>query len=118
MPPASVLTTILETHRKSIITLVIVAACFLFLYNLGSKPFWDYDEATYAMVTVDTLQTGQPWTLYIQPNAWFEKPPLYFWMSMVLDRVIHHPELSYRLTAALAGIASILLTMLIVFEIR
>src|SRR5262249_44204524 len=110
--------TILQRHAKSIAAAILVVACFLFLFNLGAKPFWDYDEATYAMVIKDTLHSGQPLTLRLEPNTWFEKPPLIFWTSAIADSVFHHPEFSYRLTAAIAGIVSVLLVMLILYEIR
>jgi 4-amino-4-deoxy-L-arabinose transferase-like glycosyltransferase len=112
------LATILQRHAKSIAALILVAACFLFFFNLGAKPFWDYDEAIYAGVVKDTLQTGQNLTLHLGPNTWFEKPPLIFWLSMVFDALFRHPEFSYRLTAAIAGIISIILVMLIAYEIR
>jgi 4-amino-4-deoxy-L-arabinose transferase-like glycosyltransferase len=60
MPALPSIDTLLEDYRKSIAAFILLATCFLFLYNLGAKPFWDYDEATYAMVAKDTLATGQP----------------------------------------------------------
>ena len=96
---------------------VVVAASLMFLYRLGDKPFWDYDEAIYANVVIDTLHSGDLLTLHSGSEPWFEKPPLYFWTSIGFDTVFHHPEFSYRLTAALAAIASIILTMLITYEL-
>jgi 4-amino-4-deoxy-L-arabinose transferase-like glycosyltransferase len=98
-------------------TAVISFSLFLFIFQLGTKPFWDYDEAIYANVIYDTLQSGAVLTLQRDGQPWFQKPPLVFWTSMAIDRVFHHPELSYRLTAALAGIASIVFVMLIVYEV-
>jgi 4-amino-4-deoxy-L-arabinose transferase-like glycosyltransferase len=118
MQVPSPINTILEDPRKSIALLVIGAALCLFLFNLGLKPFWDYDEATYANVTRDTLETGQILTLHWNNVVWFEKPPLYFWLSMAAETVLHHPESSYRLTAAIAGVLSVILVMLITYEMR
>lgn len=96
---------------------VILAAAILFLLNLGEKPFWDYDEAIYANVIHDTVQSGNNVTPHLAGEPWFEKPPLLFWLSMAADDIFHQPEFSYRLTAALAGIISIGLTMLITYEV-
>ncbi len=96
---------------------VVFVASFAFLYRLGEKPFWDYDEAIYANVIRDTVASGDVLTLKTGQDVFFDKPPLYFWTSMAADTVFHHPEFSYRLTAALAGIGSVILAMLISYEL-
>lgn len=96
--------------------LVLVSACML-LFQLGEKPFWDYDEAIYANVIQDTVSSGDISTLRQAGNPWFEKPPLVFWTSIAADSVFHNPEFSYRLTAALAEVLSIILVLLITYEL-
>jgi len=48
-------------------------------------------------------------------NPWFDKPPLYFWSAIAIEKVIPDKEFAYRLPSALSGILSIILTMLIVY---
>jgi 4-amino-4-deoxy-L-arabinose transferase-like glycosyltransferase len=96
---------------------VIIASLALFFFQLGAKPFWDYDEAIYANVVHDTLQSGDFLTPHFGDGPWFEKPPLSFWLSIEINKVFHNPEFSYRLTAAMAGILSVIMVMLIAYEI-
>jgi 4-amino-4-deoxy-L-arabinose transferase-like glycosyltransferase len=96
---------------------VVIASLALFFFQLGAKPFWDYDEALYANVIQDTLQSGDLLTLKSHGQPYFDKPPLSFWLSVGIDSVFHHPEFSYRLTAAVSGILSIALVMLITYEL-
>lgn len=97
-------------------TLVLALAGFLFILNLGAKPLWDYDEAIFANIIHDTQTSNDPLTLHWRGTPMFEKPPLSFWLGMEADSVFHDPEFSYRLTAAVAGVLSVLLVMLITFE--
>lgn len=96
---------------------IITLSSFSFLYQLGSRPFVDYDEAIYAQVLHDTEASKQALTLQYFNNPWFEKPPLYFWASIVAHKIFPTPEFAYRLPSALAGIACVLLTLLILLEV-
>jgi hypothetical protein len=53
------LTTWLETHRillASILAFIVLTfSAYLLLYKLGKEPLQDYDEATYAEVTSESL---------------------------------------------------------------
>ena len=96
---------------------VLVASTFLFLFQLNARPFWDYDEAIFAQVNRETVQSENPLILHYLGKPFFEKPPLYFWLGIATDKIFNQPELSYRLPAALFGILSILLVMLITFAV-
>ena len=92
-------------------------AAALFLFNLGGEAFFDYDEATYARVTVETLESSDLMTLRLLDRPWFEKPPLYFWLSMLAGEIFPTVEFAYRFPSALAGIASVILAMLIAYHL-
>ena len=96
---------------------VLCVAFFLFLFNLQSGAFWDYDEGIYAQVIHDTLETGNLVTLHDMGSGWFEKPPAIFWAAMAAGSVIHTKEFAYRLPSALMGIIAILLVMLIAYSL-
>lgn len=109
--------TVKDTLWSAAIAALLLAACMLLFYRLGDSPFWDYDEAIYANVIHDTQASGEIGTLSIGGRSWFEKPPLYFWASMGAETLMHSPEWSYRITAALAGLACLIFTMLAAWEI-
>lgn len=109
------------TDKKTGITLcffVLFLSIILFFINLGGPAFLDYDGATYAKVISDTESSGEILTLKWNDGPWFEKPPLYFWLSMGVNKIISDVEFAYRFSSALAGILSILLVMLITFRLR
>lgn len=99
------------------ISLIIAITSFIYLFQLGQGAFIDYDEATYAEVTQDTLASGNILTLQEFGQTWFEKPPLYIWSAMAAGDFIQTRELAYRLPAALSGILSIVLVMLITYSV-
>jgi len=93
---------------------VIILASFLYLFRLDTLPLNDYDEATYAQVTRDTLASENLLTLSYFSEPWFEKPPLYFWSAMVTTRVFGQTEFAYRLPSALMAIVVIAMLWLLV----
>lgn len=97
--------------------LLVIGASVLFFYDLGTGALQDYDEAIYAQVIHDTLASDNVITLHKGALPWFEKPPLYFWISMFMGTFIQDPELAYRVGSALAGIASVILVMLILHSL-
>lgn len=97
-----------------LLILLMIFVSFFYLWNLGHLPITAYDESIYAQVTRDTMESGQILTLKHFDQNWFEKPPLYFWLSMPLLKIFGDTELAYRLISALSAIAAILLCFLLV----
>ncbi|MBU1202788.1 glycosyltransferase family 39 protein [Patescibacteria group bacterium] len=100
-------------HYLPLIFIISFAYCFYF-WQLGSLPITAYDESIYAQVTRDTLNSGQIMTLKHMGNNWFEKPPLYFWLSMPMVKIFGDTEIAYRIISALSAIFSVLLIFLII----
>ncbi len=104
-----------KTWRKILLPagLILVALLF-FLFELNRHPLVDYDEATYARVTLDTLKSGQVLSLKLSDHFWFEKPPLYFWLAMVSVKIFGTSEFVFRLPSVLLAILALWLVFLIV----
>jgi len=64
----------------------------------------NWDEAIYAEVAKEILQSRDWLTLHWQHFDWFEKPPLMFWITSVFFRVFGVSEFSARAVSALAGV--------------
>src|SRR3989339_1647500 len=96
---------------------VLIIASFFYLWQLNKFPLTDYDEATYAQVTRDTLESGDILTLKRFDKNWFEKPPLYFWMAMASTSVFGTDEFAYRLPSAFMAILGIAVLWLLVKKI-
>jgi len=83
---------------------VVVAAAVVLFYGLGIPAFKNWDEAIYAEVAKEILQSGNWITLHWQHANWFEKPPLTFWITAVFFRLFGVNELAARAVSALAGV--------------
>ena len=92
------------------ITLILISS-FFSLYKLGSTPLIDYDEATYAQVLKESIARENYLSFTYLQNNWFEKPPLYFWLSTVSVKIFGMNEFAMRAPAALF----IILTSSLVF---
>lgn len=84
--------------------LVIVTAAVVLFYRLGDPALKNWDEAIYAEVAKEILQTREWVTLHWQHFNWFEKPPLTFWIMGGLFRLFGVNECSARAVSALAGV--------------
>jgi len=73
-------------------------------YRLGDPALKNWDEAIYAEVAKEILQTGDWITLHWQHAEWLEKPPLTFWVISGLFRLFGVSEFSARAASALAGV--------------
>src|SRR6202012_708036 len=95
---------------------LLASACLLF-YKLGAEPFQDYDEATYAEVTTESLASHNYLTFTYNYQPYFNKPPLWFWLMDASKSAIGDNELRNRLPSALSGLALILVLIVIVYAV-
>lgn len=56
-----------------------------------------WDEAWYAQVSREMLQTGDWLTLHWNYEPWFHKPPLFFWATASIFKLLGQTEFSARL---------------------
>lgn len=97
-------------QSKYLLPIIILLSLFLYAWQLNKLPLTAYDEAVYAQVTQDTLASDDILTLKYFNNNWFEKPPLYFWLTMGLNKVLGESEYVYRLISILSALLTIILT--------
>ncbi|HWU24488.1 MAG TPA: glycosyltransferase family 39 protein [Candidatus Paceibacterota bacterium] len=95
---------------------VLLFSGYCLFYKLGNEPFQDYDEATYAQVTHESLEHGNLSGLTFLNQPYFRKPPLLFWMTTASSHLFADAEFADRFPSALAGIAAIILVALICIE--
>jgi uncharacterized protein (TIGR03663 family) len=88
----------------------LVIAAFALLWKLGTANLAAWDEAIYAQVSKEIVQSGEWLTLHWQYSPWFEKPPLFMWITSVVYRMFGISEFSARLPSAISGIAVLALT--------
>lgn len=105
---------ILNWWRKKPITpylIILPLAAFYILLNLGSTTLIDWDEAIYAKVARNIVETGDWITLRWEDlgEFWFEKPPLYMWLTALVFKVTNFNSLGARLVSAIFGILGVAL---------
>jgi 4-amino-4-deoxy-L-arabinose transferase-like glycosyltransferase len=97
------------------IAIIAGASCYLFLYHLGREPFQDYDEATYAEITTESLSYHEFGTFTFLNNLYFNKPPVLFWLMDVSKSVIPDPEAGARFPSAFSGILTLIAVGILVY---
>lgn len=81
----------------------------LIFWDISKNKLIDWDEAIYAEVSKNIIKTGDYITLHWDIGSnWFEKPPLYFWLSSTFMRVFGINEFSARLPSAIAAFLSVI----------
>lgn len=83
--------------------MVLIAAVVLF-YRLGDPALKNWDEAIYAEVAKEIVQSRDWLTLHWQHADWLEKPPLTFWTMAGFFRLFGVNEFWARAVSALAGV--------------
>lgn len=84
-------------------------AAAVLLPALGTRSLADWDEAIYAQVALEMLERGDLLVPFYRGEPFFEKPPLYFWLTAAVYRLAGVTELAARLGSAVAGIGLALL---------
>ena len=95
---------------------VLLIAGFLLFFRLGVAAFQDYDEATYAEITSESLAHGNYLSFTFLNNPFLRKPPLLFWLTSVSREIIPNEEVADRLPGALAALALVALVMAVCLE--
>lgn len=96
---------------------LLAASLFLAFFRLGQMPLADFDEATYAAIAQHTLAHGNWMTLQYNGVNWFEKPPLYLWLTALSMKAFGNSEFAARLPAALFTVLAVLFLYLLVREL-
>jgi 4-amino-4-deoxy-L-arabinose transferase-like glycosyltransferase len=92
------------TQRDWRIMLVLCAlGLVLFLPFLGSVHLFDWDEINFAEISREMLITGDYLRSQIDFEAFWEKPPLFFWLQTASMHVFGVNEFAARLPNALLG---------------
>lgn len=92
------------------ITVLVLGVAYL-TFRLGAGALWDFDEANYAAIARNIVRSGDWITLRWTDAPWFQKPPLFFWLTAISFKILGFTETAARLVSALSAS----LTALIVY---
>jgi 4-amino-4-deoxy-L-arabinose transferase-like glycosyltransferase len=94
--------------------LVVLAllAVWVFVLWLGNPQLVSWDEAIYASVARNIFYSGDLFNLEFNCEPYFNKPPLYIYLTTLGYHVFGINEFSARIVSALFGIATVMATFL------
>src|SRR5437867_2873148 len=92
--------------------LTALSSIFLFLY-LGNGSLASWDEAIYASVAKEIIQSGNWLKFTLGGEPWTDKPPLAIWVTAVFYKLFGINEFSARFFSALCGLGTVIVTYLL-----
>jgi len=92
---------------------IAVILSFLFFVRLGGIALLDPDEPVYGQVAHEMVDSGDWLTPHYMGHPWFDKPPMFYWLSALSVAIFGINEFSCRLPSALTAIGVALLTGLL-----
>lgn len=92
---------------KLAIFFLILFSCFFIFLDLGQTALLDWDESIYATVSKEILANGDWLTLHWNKEAFFEKPPLYFWLTAFTYSIFGVNEFAARFWSAVFGVVGV-----------
>jgi 4-amino-4-deoxy-L-arabinose transferase-like glycosyltransferase len=110
--PVSVTQVVVRRHALWL-TLLVAGAVLVSFYRLGAGSLWDQDEALYAQMSREILQTGDWITLHIDGSPWYVHPPLAMWLVAATARLAGWSEFTVRFWSAAATVVMVVVTVLL-----
>ena len=100
-------------NRKVLYLLVILAlSYFFFFFNLGSYSLKEPDEGRYAEIPREMVELGNYVVPHLNYVRYFEKPPLFYWLTALSFKAFGVNEWSFRLPNGLIALLCIVITYL------
>lgn len=90
--------------------IIFILAALAFFVNINSFPLHNWDEAWYAEI-IKNMSSGQYNLLvpFWNGQYYFDKPPLYFWLSLPVVKIFGLGEWQIRFVSAVGGFLTVLL---------
>lgn len=92
------------TARYRFQYLIALLAAIVLFWHLGNRNLQDWDEGIYAQIAREIAQKGDWLTLHWNGEPWFEKPPLFMWITAAFFRLFEVNEFWSRATSTLSGV--------------
>ena len=99
-------------RHQLLYAILLLGTGLLAFWQIGRLPLLDNDEPVYGQVAKEMAPAG--WAGWLTPHyngaLWFDKPPLFYWLSALSVRVLGVSEWAVRLPSALLGVALVAVT--------
>lgn len=88
--------------------LIAIAALVLFVPFLGAVHLFDWDEINFAECAREMITTGDYFSVKINFQPFWEKPPVFIWMQALSMTIFGVNEFAARFPNAICGVISLL----------
>lgn len=95
--------------ERIVFFILILLAVFELFWRLGGGVLY-WDEAIYAQVSKEMIETGAWLTPHWNGHQWFQKPPAYFWATALLFKLFAPSEFWARAVSALSGVGVVVVS--------
>lgn len=93
---------------------ILIITCFtVFFFRLGSRPLWDIDEATHAVVSKEMILSGDWITPTFNGEPFYDKPVFHSWLVALSFLLLGFTEFAARLPSAVLGTGCVTVTYLL-----
>lgn len=91
--------------------LILLLVCYVaFFHKLGQLRLIGEDEPRYAEVAQEMLESRDFVVPMLNKKPWFEKPPLYYWLTVVSFKIFGVTDFSARVSSAVLALAGVFIT--------
>lgn len=97
---------------------IVIVSFFLFFWGLGSNHLSHWDEAWYADMSRTMARTGNIITPIWNRAPFFDKPPLYMWLTAGMFSIFGISDFSARFFSALSGVATVIVLYFLGKEVK
>lgn len=101
-----------RSQDRRALWLLLAGTALLSLWQLGRLPLIDNDEPVYGQVGKEMAHAG--WAGWLTPHynggIWFDKPPLFYWLTALAMRALGVSEWAARLPSALLAVGLVATT--------
>src|SRR3990172_7736955 len=93
---------------------IIAISTFIFARNINDFPLRNWDEAWYAQIIKNMASNNHSLLApYWNGRYYFDKPPLYFWLSLPFFKIFGPGEWQTRTVSAISSVFAVFLIYLI-----
>ncbi len=100
-------------NKQTILLFLLFISVFLLFWNIWKKPVEIWDEGTNAEVVYESLHSENPLNLKLFGRPFFEKPPLWYFLTEMSVATFGYNEFGIRFVSAFAGLGILIITLLI-----
>lgn len=104
-----------RTRHWIIGAIIVLSVAILYFYALGGVPFFDPDEPVYGQVAREMAFSGPAGWLspHLFGALWFDKPPLFYWLSSLSSLMLGSGELATRFPSAVLALGLVVCVFLL-----